>query len=461
MTSPSTVLQSLSQRLFSGLQFTFHIAGVPAETFSVVRFDYRSRYNELYEVDLLLSAPNTADIDLDVLLDNPAEFKVWQDGVLQGNINGIVAFAEQGDSGFRQTFYRVKVTAQLHRLTLRRNSRIFQLKSVQDILQTLLKEHHIAAYRYLLDNERVHRRREFCVQYRETDFEFLQRLLGEEGIFFYFEQHDSGAETVVFCDKWQKLATDNALTLPYNPNRLAPAFEKKVFTFKFARQLRPDYVQQKDYSFKKPYWQAEYRAEKQGQTESEAFHGLYSHYDYPGRYKDGRGQYYTQTRLDSLRRDANIGVGESNDIGIAVGRLLGLSGHPTARFNTLWQPIAVHHQGEQGQALKEEALASPESEGTTLYSQFEFIPRSQNYRSNFPQKPQISGPQTATVTGPAGEEIFTDDQGRVKVQFHWDRYGKGDDHSSCWIRVASPWAGQGWGMLALPRIGQEVIVSFQ
>ncbi|MBN6076125.1 hypothetical protein HYE59_10800, partial [Aggregatibacter actinomycetemcomitans] len=85
MTSPSTVLQSLSQRLFSGLQFTFHIAGVPAETFSVVRFDYRSRYNELYEVDLLLSAPNTADIDLDVLLDNPAEFKVWQDGVPQGN----------------------------------------------------------------------------------------------------------------------------------------------------------------------------------------------------------------------------------------------------------------------------------------------------------------------------------------------------------------------------------------
>ena len=117
----------------------------------------------------------------------------------------------------------------------------------------------------------------------------------------------------------------------------------------------------------------------------------------------------------------------------------------------------MHHHGEQSQALEEESLG----EGSVLHSKFGFIPHKQNYRANFPQKPQISGPQTAIVVGPKGEEIFTDNQGRVKVQFHWDREGKQDDHSSCWIRVASPWAGQGWGMLSLPRVGQEVIVSFQ
>ena len=117
----------------------------------------------------------------------------------------------------------------------------------------------------------------------------------------------------------------------------------------------------------------------------------------------------------------------------------------------------MHHHGEQSQALEEESLG----EGSVLHSKFGFIPHKQNYRANFPQKPYISGPQTAIVVGPKGEEIFTDNQGRVKVQFHWDREGKQDDHSSCWIRVASPWAGQGWGMLSLPRVGQEVIVSFQ
>ena len=283
-------------------------------------------------------------------------------------------------------------------------------------------------------------------------------VVGRGRDIFYVKEED-GQDVLMFHDDYSSLSIQDTELAVYNPHRTAGLQEKIVHSFRYGHQLKPHYADLRDYTFKNPTWVAAFSEERKDELrEKDDYLREYTHYDYPGRYKQGeQGQFFTRTRLDSLRRDANRGEGESNDIRLCLGTLFRLSAHPTAGFNRLWQLTWVHHHGEQSQALEEESLG----EGSVLHSKFGFIPHKQNYRANFPQKPQISGPQTAIVVGPKGEEIFTDNQGRVKVQFHWDREGKQDDHSSCWIRVASPWAGQTWGMLSLPRVGQEVIVSFQ
>ncbi|MBD2806684.1 type VI secretion system tip protein VgrG, partial [Xenorhabdus sp. ZM] len=143
-------------------------------------------------------------------------------------------------------------------------------------------------------------------------------------------------------------------------------------------------------------------------------------------------------------------------IAVQPGKLFTLTHHPRPDLNQPWQVVGASHSGSQPQARE---TASGDS-GTTLHSQFSFIRHNQHWRPAPLPKPNIDGPQIAKVVGPAGEEIFCDPYGRVRLQFPWDRYGKSDDQSSCWIRVTQPWAGQGWGMLAIPRIGQEVVVDF-
>ncbi len=444
-------LAELFQIKPSGLQFTFKAVLLPETTFNVVSFNFIERYNDLFELDLHLSSID-ANISFGTMLDNPATLYIWQDAQLQRAISGIVTHFEAGDSGFQQTFYRLRLSPHLWRLSLKRNSRIFQLTDIQDILKKLLKEGQVPFSDFLFSDS--HPRREFCVQYRETDYEFLQRLCAEEGIFFFFRQRDNSIEEVIFCDNAELLKTTE-LTLPYNVNRNALLQEKCVTTFRRSEQIRPTEAVLKDYTFKNPHWRAEFNREAE---DSDYQRMIYPHYDYPGRYKDDtHGKAFTRYRLDALRHDAHLGTGESNSIQLAVGTLLKLENHPRHQFNDRWQLVRISHHGEQPQSVEREAGIK----GTYLTNRFEFIPHFQTYRANLPQKPRIEGTQTAVVVGPPGEEIYCDNFGRVRVQFHWDRLGKNDDHSSCWIQVAQPWAGEGWGMLAIPRVGQEVVVSFQ
>ena len=247
------------------------------------------------------------------------------------------------------------------------------------------------------------------------------------------------------------ILTDDAATLSgriqlsYNPNKNAQLQEKTVNRFTHSHKVRTSRAVLRDYTFKKPKWKAEFEVG-----------GGYEHYDYPGRFKDARGKQYTGYRLDSLRRDVDIGWGETNSPQLYAGGLLQLTAHPNEEFNRVWQLTSVSYHGEQPQGGKQEAG----DKATILLGTFEVIPRHQTWRPYQRTKPRVEGPQIAIVTGPPGEEIYTDNFGRVRLQFLWDREGKYDDHSSCWIRVAQPWAGKGWGMIAIPRVGQEVVVDF-
>ena len=434
----------------SGLQFTLQAGNLPPNTFKVVSFEYREAYSTPFEISLLLSSPQSA-VNFSDVLDNQATLSIWRNGELLRSVSGMVSSFEQGDSGFRQTFYRMEINPELWRLGLRRNSRIFQNESPIDILQSLLTENGVTQYRFDLRHE--HPPREFCVQYRETDLAFLQRLSAEEGLTYYFEQ-DGGQTKLIFSDDAQTLNNGNAVSLPYNLNKKAQLQETVVTAFNRSERVRPSEVKLKDYTFKNPSWTAEFNKEA-GDANNQR--SGYEHYDYPGRFKDeSQGKAFTQYRLESLRTDAHQGWGTSNSAQLSVGGLLQLTNHPNASLNTLWQISRIVYRGSQPQALEQEGG----DKATTLENEFEFIPRHQSWRPMQLTKPRVEGPQIAIVVGPKDEEIYCDKFGRIKLQFLWDREGQYNDHSSCWIRVTQPWAGKNWGMIAIPRVGQEIVVDF-
>ena len=182
----------------------------------------------------------------------------------------------------------------------------------------------------------------------------------------------------------------------------------------------------------------------------------YEIFDYPGRYKDEQhGKDFTLYQMESLRSDAEKATGQSNSPKLWPGTRFMLTGHPQKMLNREWQVVQRILSGNQPQALH-----GSQGKGTTLGNQLEVIPADRTWRPRLQNKPKVDGPQSAIVTGPAGEEIFCDEHGRVRVKFHWDRYHGMTEASSCWVRVSQAWAGPGFGNLAIPRVGQEVIVDF-
>jgi len=432
----------------SGLQFTLTASGLPPQTFAVVDFTLSEALSEPFLLNVGLASANPA-VDFAAVLDKNATLMVWREGVMQRSVTGMVASFEQGDTGFHQTRYSMVIRPALWRTSLRRNARIFQMETVESILSTLLKENRITDFAFAFRNP--HPAREFCVQYQESDFDFIQRLTAEEGIFYYFE-FSRGKNTVVYADDVGSLPKD--ATLPYNPNVAAQAQELCITTFTRSAQVRPATVQLKDYTFKNPRWPAQFNREASDLSNQRAD---YEHFDFPGRFKDEQhGQDFTRYRLEALRNDASLGKGQSNDASLQPGQLFSLTRHPRPDLNHAWQIQRIEHSGKQPQALEQEAG----EQGTHLSNSFSFIPHTQTWRPTPLPKPAMDGPQIAMVVGPAGEEIYCDEYGRIRLQFLWDRYGKNNDTSSCWIRVTQPWAGQGWGVLAIPRIGQEVVVDF-
>ncbi|MCC5904240.1 MAG: type VI secretion system tip protein VgrG, partial [Halomonas sp.] len=217
----------------------------------------------------------------------------------------------------------------------------------------------------------------------------------------------------------------------------------------------------KDYSFKNPAY-AQLHEHQGRDVEAHGQHADYEHYDYPGRYKqDASGEPFTRIRLEQLRREAITAQAESDLPELAPGLRFTLADHDTSSLNRDWQVLEVIHQGEQPQALEEDGMTQSDASGMTRYhNHVTLIPGDTPWRATSNPKPRVDGPQVAFVVGPEGEEIHCDEHGRVKVQFPWDRYAEPNDTASCWVRVAQGWAGGGYGSIAIPRIGHEVIVSF-
>ena len=436
------------------MQFTATIGGLPKDFFSVVGFELTERLSGLGFGRLDL-ASTFSDIAASDVLEQPVDLVVWQHGQPLRRFTGVVNEFARGDTGHRRTRYEIIIQPPLWRLGLMHNSRIFQTQTTDAIVRTLLEERGIIDTTF--DLKRVPQEREYCVQHRETDLSFLERLAAEEGWHYRYSHGDVAGEeqpALIIADHHGD--APRLTEAQYNAKAGGSTQQPAIFRFKYQERVRAASVAMKDYTFKNPAYALmhEHQADKlESQRED------YQHYDYPGRFKaDASGQPFTESRLEALRNDATTATGKSNRPDFTVGAKAELTEHDNQTLNREWLFTHVSHKGEQPQALEEEGGSGP----TTYHNDFQAIPADRTWRPN-PQTlncPIMDGPQIAIVTGPAGEEIHCDEHGRVKVRFPWDRYSKNDEHSSAWLRVSQGWAGGQYGFMALPRIGHEVIVSF-
>ncbi|EMX0220757.1 type VI secretion system tip protein VgrG [Vibrio fluvialis] len=440
------------------LKYQFHVEGLEDDTLVVRGFDGQETLSSeringqlchgfRYQLEL---ASRLANLTPEMVVDKVAELTLYRNDVLVQRVNGIVRCFTQGDTGHHHTFYSLTLVPALERLSLRHNSRIFQLNTVPEILSILLQEMGINDYAFALTRDCA--QREFCVQYRETDLDFLHRLAAEEGLVYSFI-HEEGKHTLIFSDASESLPKLGE-PIPYNTLAGGMIESPYISALSVHTQSEVSQTALQDYSFKKPAYSF---AQQAVGTEMAYQQPNYEHFDAPGRYKDDvSGKAFSQIRLDYLRRNAHTATGKSNQPLLRPGVKFDLQEHLDDTLNRDWLVVSVTSQGSQPQALEEAG-----GHGATTYAnQFTLIPAHRTWRATPQAKPQVDGPMIATVVGPEGEEIFCDEHGRVKLHFPWDRYSNGDEHSSCWVRVSQGWAGSQYGMIAIPRIGHEVIVSF-
>ncbi|OTA20045.1 Rhs element Vgr family protein [Xenorhabdus beddingii] len=423
-----------------GLVFTCQIGRLPPTTFQVVNFSLQEHLSQLFHLSLtVVSGLNT--ISLREQLNREASLTVTRNGVIERTVNGIVAGAVQGNTDGRKTYYMFTLRPDMWRMTLNQDSRLFQRQSVPDILQQLLKEHLIKTDSKFYHSAGYHAEREYITQKRESAYDFWCRLAAEEGIIFWFEE-----KQMFFSNS--HLGMTAGLSLTYNPQPETDDTDSTVWQWQYGEYVCPDEFIHKDYNYLRPSQPMQTKTAR----EKEGNHSVFESY---GRFQWSKeGQPFGDIRLNQLNSEGKLGSARANCIKLRPGKIFTLSAHPSESMNDSWQVVSISHQGSQPQA------AGLGGEGTTLTSEMTFIPGRDNWRPPYRYKPLADGDELATVVGPEGEEIFTNELGAIKVHFHWNRYDKPGDGSSCWVRVAQGWNGNNFGFMAVPRIGQEVIVSY-
>lgn len=424
----------------------------------VISFKLEEGLNIPFLLDVALVSFNS-DIDFDVVIDQPALFTIYQQGHPVRYVHGLISDFEMGKTGFRRTCYRAIVEPSLARTRLVSDWRIFQQKNSQAILGDIFKANHIQDVE--INTQLEHATREYVVQPGVLDFDFIQRLATEEG-YVYRIDSSTNEHHLLLTDIIQTLGTisgnQSDQTIIYNPNAGGDRPQPALRSFTYSQRVRTTQQTQRDYTFKNPRYSLQHQAHGQN-LPPESTH--YERYDYgtQAKYKhDVQGKPFTTTKIQSLRNDAKVAIAIGDNAKLQPGLAFELSGHTKASLNTWWRPVRITHTGTQHTASEEESATAIQS---TRYEQTaELVLATDNWKADIPPPHKIEGPLIAHVTAPEGEEIYCDEFGRVKVIFPWDRYGQPNEHSSCWIRVAQNWAGAGWGHMALPRAGQEVIVAF-
>lgn len=424
----------------TGLYFSVQIGELSASTFDVVEFKLEEALSELFTLTLTLSSRD-ANIDLQQQLLQKAKFEVYSNGQKQRTINGIVEKVRRGDSGFKRTYYTVVVRPLLWQLTLTKDSRIYHFKSVPDIIDEILQDFNITFDKQIMDPHPV---REYTTMKRESYYAFISRLMAEEGIAFWSE------ETKLFYSD-SHLGMTGGPQLIYNPHPQAATKESVINKLSFECAMRPTEAKVKDYRYSHP------DVIMDAKSKTDKTLPIFEVYDSYGRYNDEEtAKQFSKYRIEAIQADSELGQATSNSIQLMPGKIFGISEHPTQSINSRWQVISIVHKGTLPQSLDNESDDGPAS----LTNEFSFIPGKNDWRPEFTHKPQADGDEIATVVGPDGEEIYVNEDGAVKVAFHWNRYDPQDENASCWVRVMQNWNGDGYGFLATPRIGQEVIVSY-
>jgi len=412
-------------------------------------FSYSEALGGLFELELDLLAESTdlqfADIvgqNVTVRLDLPGDKKRY----FNGYVSRFSLVGQEGDS----LRYSATVVPWLWFLTRTSDCHIFQNKTVPDIIKEIFGKHGSASFEEALSGD--YRTWEYCVQYRETDFNFVSRLMEQEGLYYFFK-HEDGKHSLVLADSPSAHKPYAGYeTIPYYPPTQQTREQEYISDWDIEQEVQPRVFTHTDFNFKEPGSDlVASRRIDQGRAGPD-----FEIFDYPGEYTSLKeGETYARTRIEEIHAGCETLRGETTARGLSAGFTFDLTNHPRQdqQRNHLVTSVSL--------SATTPGFYSGGTEEQGFSCSFTAVDAKQPYRvPRSTPKPSVPGPQTAMVVGPSGEEIYTDEYGRVKVQFHWDRYGTADENSSCWVRVAQLWAGKKWGAMYIPRLGQEVIVEF-
>jgi type VI secretion system secreted protein VgrG len=408
-------------------------------------FSGGEQVSQLFRFDVTLLAEVDKTIDFNAIVGQPVTIRTFTPAG-DRHFHGIVSRFSEGRSDSTFTTYHAEVVPWLWMLTQTADCRIFQDKPVPDIIKQIFTD--LGFTDFALHLNRSYPPREYCVQYRETDFNFVSRLMEQYGIFYYFE-HSDGKHTLVLADTpaaHQPCPRQGKARFHRGEGTLT---EHVVTDWRHAQSVRPGKYSMTDYNFEMPSVSLAVNvASAVGVPKLEI-------YDYPGEYqKRADGEALVRTRIEEEECQRVIVDGRSTCAGFTCGYKFELTEHARLSQNGPYVLTSVQHSAQ-------EPGYRSETGQFTYENTFTCIPAAVPYRApRRTPRPVVEGVQTAEVVGVAGEEIYTDKYGRVKIQFHWDREGKKNEKSSCWVRVSHPWAGKSWGSVSIPRIGQEVIVDF-
>jgi type VI secretion system secreted protein VgrG len=418
--------------------------------FDVVRFTGSESVSGLFEFHLELAGD---EIDIADLVDKPCLLTIG--GIEeQRYVHGHVCHAAFTGELRQHHIYEVTIVPKVWRLTQRQDSRIFQRKTTQTIIGEVLEKAGIAKDGFRFDLSGTYNPRDYCVQYRETDWAFVSRLLEEDGIYYYFA-HDHDRHVLVMSDKTTTPKISGSPELWWSAPQGFVRDQEHVTRFRVEEGIRTGKSTLRDYNLHKPDQKMEAGDQAQLATDIEV-------YDFPGDYQQVGGKTSDQgtglakIRLEAMQAERRRGLGSSDSPRLTAGYTFSIHGNQRGDLDGEYKLLRVYHHGEQPQAI------SVDADGAFSYdNEFVCIEAKQPYRPpRVTPRPAVRGVQTATVVGPPGEEIYVDEHARVKVQFHWDRTDGFSEDSSCWVRVSQLWAGNAWGAMFIPRIGHEVLVDF-
>ena len=476
-----------------GSLFSFSTEAYPNEALQVAEFSGHEELSQpfQYTVTLFSEHPN---VPLEKLSGEPALLTL-RDFSGARYVHGVIERFRQLSSqrlgamyapnGKAYSLYQATLVPTVSTLRYRLGSRVFQDMSTIDIVKKVFAEAGLSEGNLQLSLKSNYGKRGYCVQYQESDFHFISRLLEEEGISYYF-LHSKDKDILVLADSLQSFEPlANVPLLAFresDPSKTNALHKDVVYEFQSEAAMHVGSVRMHDYRFKHPDMDL-------AATDSGEEFKQYEHYLYPGEYVDPElGKRLASIRLEEMRAHRQNYVGVTTSRSLEPGYLFTLLDHPRVDYNQQYLIVGVTQSGSQridaGEGVltglssffhRDHSVASVLSDtahavqsvvqsmgsNANHESKFICIPSSTTFRpKRVTRRPVIHGVQSAVVVGPKGEEIYCDEHGRIKVQFHWDRDGEHNEHSSCWVRVGQPWAGSGFGFMALPRIGQEVLVQF-
>ncbi|TWE07455.1 type VI secretion system secreted protein VgrG [Pseudomonas sp. AG1028] len=390
-------------------------------------------------------------LSLDALLGKPMGLAVQLADGSDRYFHGIVARCSQTAHRGQFASYQVTLKPWLWLLSRTSDCRIFQSKTVPEIIKQVFRDLGFSDFEDALT--RSYREWEYCVQYRETSLDFVSRLMEQEGIYYYF-RHEKSRHVLVLCDAYGAHHTaPGYASVPFYPLDDQMRERDHIHDWRMAREVQPGSLELNDYDFQRPSARLEVRSSI-ARAHSNADYPLY---DYPGEYVQSKdGEQYARNRIEAIHTQHERVQLKTNARGLGAGNLFSMTGYPREDQNREYLIVAADYLITQ-----ERYESGSDSVAFQFDSALTCIDASQVFRPlPLTTQPIVQGPQTAMVVGPRDEEIWTDQYGRVKVHFYWDRHDQSNENSSCWIRVSQNWAGKNWGAIQIPRIGQEVIVSF-